>query len=150
MQPEPPTISTAIPEHSQQAPRTPTQHGLQAHHDDGDSLSPRAAPTSELAATTLPRLEQVAADAAFAASLQQELGGAPGDTGRGLKSSAKGSAKGTPSPPSGGNRITEYEKASTPPVKKTRDPGFEVIKKVRSPGDNRSIIQELPNGGLLT
>ena len=53
--------------------------------------------------------------------------------------------KSTPSPP-GRNRITEYEQAATPPVRKREGPAFEVIKKSRSPNDKRSPIQELPNG----
>lgn len=55
----------------------------------------------------------------------------------------------TPSPQGRSNRITEYEQASTPPVRKREGPGFEVIKRQRSPDDLRSPIQELPNGTSL-
>ncbi|KAK5117383.1 hypothetical protein LTR62_006001 [Meristemomyces frigidus] len=55
------------------------------------------------------------------------------------------SARSTPSPPAPVNRITEYEQAATPPVKRRGGPAFEVIKRPRSPGDIRSPIQDLPN-----
>lgn len=92
--------------------------------------------------------EQIAADAAFAASLQEQLGDVRVDARRRLSAEAvPQKACSTPSPPGGGVRITEYENASTPPVKKRQGPEFEVIKKTRSPGDQRSAIQELPDGG---
>jgi len=53
-----------------------------------------------------------------------------------------------PSTPSR-DRITEYERASTPfSKKKPEGPVFEVIKKNRKPGDKRSPIADLPNGIL--
>lgn len=151
MQPESSEVSpTANPDQTSRDQTPPTQHGLP--RSDGDeagllsSESPSGGSGAEPEAPT-PSVEQIAADAAFAASLQQELGGVRADTSRGLSAATppkKGSS--TPSPPSGGVRITEYEQASTPPVKKRQGPGFEVIKKTRSPGDKRSAIQELPNG----
>lgn len=79
--------------------------------------------------------EQLAIDAALAASLCETP--TPGGEPQRLK--------GTPSPPPSGSRIADYEKASTPPVRRREGPGFEVIKKPRSAGDKRSPIQELPN-----
>ncbi|KAK3709505.1 hypothetical protein LTR37_010878 [Vermiconidia calcicola] len=107
------------------------QHGLR--DDDAAVLLSSA----DDAGTEAGSAEQVAADAALAASLQQ--GDEPPQATRRV------SRKSTPSPPSGLNRITEYEKASTPPVRKREGPAFEVLKKHRSPNDKRSVIQELPN-----
>ena len=112
--------------------RTLDQHGL-LHNDADVSLSP--AVSAEPGTTT----EQVAADAVLAASLQ-EGGDVLAQSNRRL------SPQSTPSPPAGYNRISEYEKASTPPIKRKQGPGFEVINKYRSPGDKSSPIQELPNG----
>lgn len=117
--------------------RTSTQHGLQNIEETG-SLSPAGSAGS--GTTTSASTDRVAADAAFAASLQ---GGweVLAQSGRRL------SPQSTPSPPVGRNRVAEYEQASTtPPTKKKSGLGFDVIKKYRSPGDKRSPIQELPNG----
>jgi hypothetical protein len=135
MQPEPSAVSQKeLTESTNPEPHAPSaQHGLR-EHDATDSLS--SAPDADTWATTP---ERIAADAALAASLQE-----------GQRESAsvsrRLSPKGTPSPPAGHNRITEYEKASTPPIRKREGPEFEVIKKYRSPSDKRSPIQELPNG----
>jgi hypothetical protein len=79
--------------------------------------------------------EQSVLDAALAASLRESRHGSRLNT----------PPPGTPSPPAY-NRIAEYEKCSTPPVRKREGPAFEVIKTTRSPSDTRSPIQELPNG----
>lgn len=142
MQPEPSTESpTKSKEHTQQEETpTTTQHGLYERDQPGD-----APHQSDVAATDahsgLTRDEQLAADAAFAASLQEERRSSPErrvETGR-------VSAKHKPSPPSR-NRIAEYEEASTTRTKRREPPGFEVIKKPRNPEDKRSAIQEMPNG----
>lgn len=153
MQPEPSEVSqTAISDYapSDQAPST--QHGLSRVDDDGAGLlssehsadEPGADPQSPSQSG-----EQIAGNAAFAASLQEQLGDVRANTRGRLNLEAESTPKkgsSTPSPPSGGVRITEYENASTPPIRKRQGPGFEVIKKTRSPGDKRSAIQELPNG----
>lgn len=151
MQPESSEVSQiANPDQnsSEQAPST--QHGLQRSQDDEAGPLSSEPPAGESAAEpTVPTEsnDQIAADAAFAASLQEQLGDVRTDTRRRLNatSTPKKNSQ-TPSPPSGGVRITEYENASTPPVRKRQGPEFEVIKKTRSPGDKRSAIQELPNG----
>lgn len=79
--------------------------------------------------------DQLALDAALAASLQDG----------GNTQNRRLNKRETPSPPAG-NRIAEYEKSSTPPVKKKEGPAFEIIKKHRSPNDKSSPIQDLPNG----
>ena len=139
MQSEPSAVSHKASTESStpQAPNPPTQHGLR-DNDAAVSLS-----SADDAETGTAAAEQVARDAAFAASLQGGLVEAASIPGR-------LSPKGTPSPPAGRNRITEYEKASTPPIRKREGPGFEVIKTNRSPSDKSSPIQELPNGSLFT
>ena len=139
-----PDLSALSPEESNESgfPKsnaTPTQHG------PDDSGAPIVHSTADISAgdagTTSTSEDQLAADAAFAASLQEELGISTPITSRRLNYS-----RDTPSPPLRDNRITEYERASTSSLKKREGPGFEVIKKNRSPGDKRSPIQELPNG----
>ena len=133
MQPEPSTVSQKAPTESNHEDERPLdQHGLR---DDDAAVTLSSA---DDAGTDAASAEQIAADAALAASLQQ--GDEPPQATRRV------SRKSTPSPPSGLNRITEYEKASTPPVRKREGPAFEVLKKHRSPNDKRSVIQELPNG----
>lgn len=155
MQPESSEVSQQANSVQITATDTPsTQHGLSRNEDGraGLSLSDSPAGVSGSEPTTSDQSsEQIAADAAFAASLQQQLGDVRADTGRRLNTAEATPKKGssTPSPPSGGVRIRQYENASTPPVRKHAGPGFEVIKKTRSPGDKRSAIQELPNGKLL-
>ena len=138
MQSEP---SAVIPKESTEStPESqtpPTQHGLR-----DDDAAPSLSSASDAETGTTPT-EQIARDAAVAASLQDGLVEA-------APVSRRLSPKGTPSPPAGRNRITEYEKASTPPIRKRDGPGFEVIKTSRSPGDKSSPIQELPNGSLST
>ena len=145
MQPEPPAVPQNEPtETSTQQTTASTQHGL---HDSDATVSLSPAEHAGAGTTTSTPSEQIAADAAFAASVQGERD-VPAQESRRL------SPKSTPSPPAGRNRITEYEKASTPPIKKREGPVFEVIKKYRSPNDKSSPIQELPNGtsrgGVLT
>lgn len=125
----PNTIPESAPDHT-----TPSQHGRPAN-EPPVSLSPA---DNVGAGETAASGEQLALDAALAASLQ-ESADQPRLRGR------LSPARRTPSPPAF-NRITEYEKASTPPVRRREGPEFEVIKKPRSPGDKRSPIQELPNG----
>jgi hypothetical protein len=135
MQSEPSAVSPTEPIESNTSDSTSsTQHGL--HRDDA-AASLHSVPTAETGTAT--PTEQIAGDATLAASLHK---------GRSESASVSRrlSPKGTPSPPSGHNRITEYEQASTPPIRKKEGPGFEVIKKYRSPSDQRSPIQELPNG----
>ena len=138
MQPEPSTVSQKeITESTEpQSPHASDQHGLR-DNDETVSLSP--ADDAGADSTTSISAEQIAADAALAASLESGRDGA-------TQAARRLSPKSTPSPPAGYNRITEYEKASTPPMRKREGPGFEVVKKYRSPSDNRSPIQELPNG----
>lgn len=80
-------------------------------------------------------------NAAHAASLREGLSRSE----RRRLSSERGTSSSSP-PSSGFNRIAEYENASTPPMRKNKEVGFEVIKKSRSPGDKSSPIQDLPNG----
>lgn len=153
MQPEFPELSqTANPEHNSGQQIPSTQHGLQRSDDGGAGLlssGSTAGGHGAEPATSAQSSEQVTADAAFAASLQQQLGNVWPDTRRRLSAEATLKTEiSTPSPPSGGVRITEYENASTPSVRKKQGPEFEVIKKTRSPCDKRSAIQELPNGWL--
>lgn len=136
MQSEPSTTTpTTITESHTHETTEPREHGLHPHEPAAVALSPAHDNGAE-AGTTTTADEQLALDAAFARSLAEQ----PHTSGR-------LSPPGTPSPPVL-NRISEYEKASTPPVRKKEGPVFEVIKKQRSPGDKRSPIQELPNGGF--
>lgn len=139
MQPESSAVSEqADTESYTQQPAQSSQHGLR-DHDPRVSLS--SAGNADAGTTTAATsADQLALDAALAASLQESAGsGAQSNQDRGL------SSRNTPSPPAR-NRIAEYEKASTPPVRKREGPAFEVIKKQRSPNDKRSPILELPNG----
>jgi hypothetical protein len=151
MQPESPEVSqTAIPASHASEADSPTQHGLQRSDDDEADLLSSDSPAGGVGAepsASIQSSEQIAADAAFAASLQQQLGDVRGDARRRLNAvPTPKKDSGTPSPPSGGVKITEYENASTPSVRKKQGLGFEVIKKTRNPGDKRSPVQELPNG----
>lgn len=129
MQSESQALSTAATQNSPQSAQTTSQHGI---HDSDPAASLHRADDGKSDST-----EQSALDDAIAASLRDVS-----DENRGLRTRARN----TPSPPAY-NRITEYEQASTPPVRKREGPGFEVIKKPRSPNDKRSPIQDLPNGG---
>jgi len=138
MQPRPSTIyqeqttnSTSLDE-----PLDPAQYGSQDSHG---GVSLRSADDAGAETRTAASVEQISADAALAASLQ-DAHDAP------IQSSGRLSTRSTSSPPSGRDRVTEYEQASTPPVKKKHGPAFEVIKSYRSPHDRSSPIQELPNG----
>jgi len=156
MQPEFSASSTPVT--SQTAPResppTQDQHGL-SHQDLGGVALPSEPDVSGTGAGTPVAAadEQLALDAAFAASLQEtERDG--GSERRRLSPSGSGSTSSPPpATPSAAvrNRIEEYEKASTPPVGRKREgPAFEVIKKQRAPEDKRSPIAELPNGMRYT
>ncbi|EMC92003.1 hypothetical protein BAUCODRAFT_160611 [Baudoinia panamericana UAMH 10762] len=113
------------------------QHGLRPIEPSA-SLSPADNTGAGLATPSAD--EQLALDEALARSLQDADKPRAG-------SGVSLSPQRTPSPPSAVyNRITEYEKASTPPRNKSREgPAFRVVKKQRSPNDERSPIQELPN-----
>lgn len=153
MHPESPASSTPVtpPAAALETPPTPDQHGL-SHQDTGGVALPSEPDASGTGAGTTAADEQLALDAAFAASLQEtEREG--GSQRRRLSPSRSGSVGSTSPPPPATpshvqrNRIDEYEKASTPPVGRKREgPAFEVIKKQRAPGDKRSPIAELPNG----
>lgn len=129
MQSESQALSTAATQNLPHDSQTTSQHGI---HDSDPAASLHRAEDGDN-----PTTEQSAFDDAIAASLRDVA-----EEGRGLRSRVKN----TPSPPAY-NRITEYEQASTPPVRKREGPAFEVIKKPRHPNDKRSPIQELPNGG---
>lgn len=140
MQPEPHASSTENPEIKTPVPASDNhQHGL---HDTGT-------PAAELASSSSGEADhvqdQILADAALAARLEAR------DTPN-TSSQAAGGLSGESTPPltpaNGRNRISEYESASTPPLRKATGPGFEVIQKTRSPSDKRSPIQELPNGAF--
>ena len=138
MQPRPSTIyqehttnSTIVDE-----PRDPAQYGSQ---DSNGGVSLRSADDAEAETGAAASAEQISADAALAAYLQ-DAHDAP------IQSSGRLSTRSTSSPPSGRDRVSEYEQASTPPIKKKHGPAFEVIKSHRSPHDKSSPIQELPNG----
>ena len=136
MQPEPSTVSPQEPTES----TIPVETSFSDHHGLRDpNTTVSLFPADNVGAETTTPAEQIAADAAVAASLQ-DVGETRSEATRRL------SPKGTPSPPPGYHRITEYEQASTPPIRKREGPGFEVIKKIRSPSDKRSPVQELPNG----
>ncbi|KAK5165155.1 uncharacterized protein LTR77_009253 [Saxophila tyrrhenica] len=143
MQPEPSAVLPKPTESSNDDDTTiPTQHGRE--HNAAVPATPADDVGAGSGTPALSAEEQIAADAALAASLQD--GGGRAETARRL------SPDRTPSPPSnsiGYNRITEYENASTPPVRKKEGPGFEVLKKARSPSDTRSPVLELPNEVLI-
>ncbi|KAK0272504.1 hypothetical protein LTR91_006182 [Friedmanniomyces endolithicus] len=135
MQPEPTTAPTSntkthIPENDHSR-----KHGLRAH-EPPVPVSPAIVDGG--AGRSLSPEEQLALDEAFARSLQESA-----DQPRPFNRLSP-SPRSTPSPPPV-NRVSEYEQASTPPVRRREGPGFEVIKKQRSPNDKRSPIQELPN-----
>lgn len=136
MQPESSAVSSRVSteQKPEQHPLPSSQHGL---HDHNPAVGLSAA-TDAGAETTIPA-DQLALDAALAASVQD--GGDTHSSGQNRRLKKRD----TPSPPAG-SRIAEYEKSSTPPVKKREGPAFEVIKKHRSPNDKSSPIQELPNG----
>jgi hypothetical protein len=130
MQSESHALPTAATPDSSQTAQPTSQHGI---HDRDPAVSLRRAEDGN---STDAEQSQSTLDAAVAASLRDAA-----EESGGLKSRART----TPSPPAY-NRITEYEQASTPPVRKREGPGFEIIKKPRNPSDKRSPIQELPNG----
>ncbi|KAK6435858.1 hypothetical protein LTR95_007956 [Oleoguttula sp. CCFEE 5521] len=150
MQPEPTTSTTQFSTQQSQTPPATDQHGL---HDDSPGgvvlhLESDAPRRSLDGVGNITPAEQLALDAAFAASLQEARHDGR-HRGRGL---SPASPAGSVSPPLSTptvvirNRIEEYEKASTPPAHKKRSgPAFEVLKKPRAPGDKRSPITELPN-----
>ncbi|KAK6437467.1 hypothetical protein LTR95_006334 [Oleoguttula sp. CCFEE 5521] len=151
MQPEPNTFTTqSSTQESSQTPPSSDQHGLHddspggvALHPDSDVLH-RAVDSHE----SITSAEQLALDAAFAASLQEAGLGGRRRSRRLSPVSPTGSVSPPPSTPSAviRNRVEEYEKASTPPTHKKRSgPAFEILKKPRAPGDKRSPITELPN-----
>lgn len=143
MQPESTRVSEqASTENTSEAPLSSFQHGLHTNHEPAVSLSDAADRAGSNRASAVTSEEQLALDAALAASLQD-----PADVPARASANRGLSSRNTPSPPAR-NRITEYEQASTPPVRKREGPGFEVIKKHRSPNDKRSPIQELPNGEI--
>ncbi|EME40789.1 hypothetical protein DOTSEDRAFT_74373 [Dothistroma septosporum NZE10] len=138
MHPESSAISsTAATENTtERSPPSTSQHGHSLpDHRPADALSPADDADAE---NTTESSDQLALDAALAASLQEAVDGAQSGGDRRL------SARTTPSPPAR-NRVAEYEQASTPPVRKRHVPEFEVIRKQRSPSDKRAPIQELPN-----
>lgn len=147
MQPELLTASTpAPPVASPETASPPTQHGLPDHDKPGVSLPSSSTPRVEDGAGT--SAEQLATDAAFAASLQEAEHPVRREARRLSPPSPNESDSPKPSTPlrTAKNRIEEYEQASTPPPAKKREgPAFEVIKKQRDPTDNRSPIAELPN-----
>ncbi|KAI7092584.1 hypothetical protein KC352_g40223, partial [Hortaea werneckii] len=109
-------------------------------------------------ATTSPDpSEQLARDAAFAASLQaseqQRVSAARDEQQQQQSRNQKQRTMPSPPPPlpATPNRIAEYENAAmaTPFSQRAgarrEGPGFEVIKKVRSPGDKRAPVLDLPN-----
>ncbi|TKA69930.1 hypothetical protein B0A55_07985, partial [Friedmanniomyces simplex] len=134
MQPEPttapPTATTNSPVPENDDSR---KHGLRAH-EPPVPVSPAIDDAG--AGRVVSAEEQLALDEAFARSLQ--------DSAEKPRPVNRLSPPSTPSPPAV-NRVSEYEQASTPPVRRREGPGFEVIKKQRSPSDKRSPIQELPN-----
>lgn len=136
MQSEPSTLSSRVSTEQEPAqhPAPNSQHGLHGHDPaDGLSTEPDAGPEKIVPS------DQVVLDAALAASLQD------GGESHLLDENRRLNVRDTPSPPAG-SRIAEYEKSSTPPVKKREGPVFEVIKKQRNPNDKSSPIQDLPNG----
>lgn len=136
MQPEHSSLSSRVSTEQQpdQQPPPTSQHGLHGH-DPADGLSTEPDAGSE---KTIPS-DQVSLEAALAASLQDGGESQLPSQNRRLK------VRDLPSP-TAGSRIAEYEKSSTPPVKKRDGPAFEVIKKQRNPNDKSSPIQDLPNG----
>ncbi|RMY09560.1 hypothetical protein D0868_04184 [Hortaea werneckii] len=153
--PNSPTLSSQhghLPAHDQPVSSLPLPAG--ERHDagptatspgDGDGETTTASPTPS---------EQLARDAAFAASLQQSEQQRVSAASEGQQSRNQ-KQRTTPSPPplpATPNRIAEYENASmaTTPFSqragaRREGPGFEVIKKVRSPGDKRAPVLDLPN-----
>ena len=133
MQPELPTASTpAPPVAPSDTAAPPTQHGLPDHDSAGVPLPHLSTTRAEDGAGT--PAEQLAADAAFAASLQEAERPARREERRLSPSSPNESVSPKPSTPlrTAKNRIEEYEQAATPPPTKKREgPAFEVIKKQR-------------------
>lgn len=135
MQPESQSLFEQVTtEDTPRAPLSASQHGLHSHHEPAVSPPSAADGAGSGHLSAVASAEQLALDAALTASSQETA-----------DERWRVSSRNSPSPPAR-NRITEYEQASTPPVRKREGPGFEVIKKYRSPGDKRSAIQELPNG----
>lgn len=157
MQPEESTFSTQLPDSNTQLQHENPleQHGL-LHYDHRPAGEDVAAGGD---ASGIEPADQVAGDAAFAAELQRQSEGirvSPSGSERSVSPAGGVSLSGTfpqAVPPvtatPGRNRVEEYEKAiTTPPVAKRRGgPAFEVVKKAREPGDMRSPVAELPNGG---
>jgi hypothetical protein len=149
MQPELSTTSTPSPTQTSPAdPSTTNQHGLYDHDTGGVALPPDPdQPGLESGAGSA--ADQLALDAALAASLQ-EIGG-----GGERRMSPITTQRISPPPPTtpptvARNKIEEYEKASTAPVtKKLKGPAFEVVKKPRAPGDERCPVADLPNGMVI-
>lgn len=149
MQPEFPTTSTpASAESNFVDPTTSDQHGLHDHDTGGVALPPELDAT-RVESGAAADADQLALDAALAASLQESGRDGGGERTRLSPATSVGSTSPTPATPAAAkrNRIEEYEKACTPPVGRKREgPAFEVLKKQRAPGDKRSPITELPNG----
>ncbi|KAK5133700.1 hypothetical protein LTR08_007454 [Meristemomyces frigidus] len=128
------TNPTAITDTAPERRTATSQHGIPAHEPPISLSSADDAGAGQSGDAA----EQLALDAALAASLQ-ESAERPRPSSR-----MSPPPPTTPSPPAF-NRITEYEKASTPPVRRREGPAFEIIRSTRSPGDKRSPIQALPN-----
>lgn len=154
--PNSPTLSSQhghLPAHDQPVPSLPLPAG--ESHDAGPPATAAGGGDGETTRTSPTPSEQLARDAAFAASLQQSEEQRVSAASEGQQSRNQ-KQRTTPSPPplpATPNRIAEYENASmgTTPFSqragaRREGPGFEVIKKVRSPGDKRAPVLELPNG----
>jgi len=121
MQPELPTASTpALPVASPEIAVSPTQHGLPDYDTAGVSLPSLSTPSAEDGAGT--SAEQLAADAAFAALLQEGERPVRREERRLSPPSPNESVSPKPSTPlrTAKNRIEEYEQAATPPPTKKR------------------------------
>lgn len=146
-----------LPAHDQLDPSLPLPAG--ERHDAGTAATaPGDGDEERTTTTSTTSSEQLARDAAFAASLQQseqQRVSAASESQQQQQQSRSQKQRTTPSPPplpATPNRIAEYENAAmaTPFPQRAggrrEGPGFEVIKRVRSPGDKRAPVLDLPNG----
>lgn len=137
MQSEPTTLSPSTSNNGGHGiSRAQDEDGFR-HEDGAVALSPIGGP--ETVSTPARAAIQPPAAATLAAFTQTQVE-TPVPEDNGLR------ARKIPSPPAGRDRITDYEQAATPPIKKREGPGFEVIRKYRSPSDKTSPIQALPSG----
>ena len=152
MQPEPPAVTPArkTPASTPDEQQLSTQHGIQHRDDTGspDRLEGRLsrdASGDPLEAGTS-AADQLVADAAFAASLQHELGNSSSTLSKASAHDHTAENTSSLSSVAYGNTIEEYGKASAPPGRHREGPAFEAVKSNKRPGEEQCVIQSIPNG----